>query len=177
MHCRDVPAGSLQCIRHLKHGEFSGPIARFPPSVGIEYQVARRAKHDSRLVALHFGATGCSLLRTPKTVRHGVTVKVVLCVPPNFAEMVTDFVAVTGLVAIANVADNILAGTVTDEGTVATVVLLLVKLTVAPSGGAGPLKVTVPIACVPPWTEVGLKVSELSPAALTVKLAVFAVVP
>jgi hypothetical protein len=102
---------------------------------------------------------------------------VVFCVPPNFAEIVTDFFPVTGLVAIENVADVIFAGTVTVEGTVATVVLLLVKLTVAPSGGAGPLKVTVPIACVPPCTEVGLKVSELSTAALTVKLAVLAVVP
>jgi hypothetical protein len=90
---------------------------------------------------------------------------------------VTDFFAITGLVAIEKVADDILAGTVTVEGTVATVALLLVKLTTAPSGGAGPLKVTVPIACVPPWTEVGLKVSEASTAALTVKLVVLAVVP
>jgi hypothetical protein len=107
-----------------------------------------------------------------------VTVKVAFCVlPPNFAEIVTDLLVVTGLVAIANVADNILAGTITDEGTVETLVLLLVKLTVAPSGGAGPLKVTVPMACVPPFTEVGLNVSELSTATLTVKLAVLVVVP
>jgi hypothetical protein len=113
-----------------------------------------------------------------RNVRHGVTVKVTLCVTlPNFAEIVTDFFAVTGLVAIANVEDAILAGTVTVKGTVETLVLLLVKLTVAPSGGAGPLKVTVPMTCVPPLTEVGLKVSELSTATVTVKLAVLVVVP
>jgi hypothetical protein len=91
--------------------------------------------------------------------------------------MVTDLFAVTGLLAIANVVDVRLAGTVTVEGTVATFVLLLVKVTVAPSGGAGPLKISVPVACVPPLTEVGLKVSELSTATLTVKLAVLVVVP
>jgi hypothetical protein len=109
---------------------------------------------------------------------HGVTVKVTLCVTlPNFAEIVTDFFTVTGLVATPNVVDAKLAGTVTVEGTVDTLVLLLVKLTVAPSGDAGPLKVTVPMTCVPPLTEVGLKVSELSTATVTVKLVVLAVVP
>jgi hypothetical protein len=107
-----------------------------------------------------------------------VTVNVTLRVtPPNFAEIVTDLFAVTRLVAIANVVDPILAGTAADKGTVETLVLLLFKLTVAPRGGAGPLKVTVPVTCVPPLTEVELKVSELSAATVTVKLALFVVVP
>jgi hypothetical protein len=112
-----------------------------------------------------------------ETARHGVIVNFVFCVLPNFAEMVTDLFVVTGVVAIANVVDTVLAGTVTVDGTVAKFVLLLVRLTVAPSGGAGPLKVSVPIACVPPLTEVGLNVTELSAGALTVKLAVLAIVP
>jgi hypothetical protein len=91
--------------------------------------------------------------------------------------MVTDLFVVTGFVAIANVVNTVLAGTVTVEGTVAKFVLLLVKLTVAPSGGAGPFKVRVPSACVPPLTEVGLNVIELNAAALTAKLAVLAIVP
>ena len=104
-------------------------------------------------------------------------VNVAFCVLPSFAEIVTDLFVVTGVVAIANVVDTMLAGTVTVEGTVARFVLLLVKLTVAPSCGAGPLKVSVPIACIPPLTEVVLNVIELSAAALTVKLAVLAIVP
>ena len=113
-----------------------------------------------------------------RKVCHGVTVKVTLCVTlPNFAEMVTDLFVVTALVAIGNVVDTVLAGTVTVEGTVAKFVLLLVKLTVAPSDGAGPFKVRVPTACVPPFREVGLNVIELSAAALTAKLAVLAIVP
>jgi hypothetical protein len=93
------------------------------------------------------------------------------------AETVTDFVAVTGAVVIAKDADSIFAGIVTVEGTVTIVALLLFKLTVAPSGGAGPVKVTVPMACVPPVTEVGLTVTEVSTAAVTVKLVVLVVVP
>lgn len=118
------------------------------------------------------------LVRTRETVRHGVTVKITFCVAlPNFAEIVTDVFAVTGLVATANVVDAILAGTVTDEGTVEILVLLLLKLMVAPRGGAGPLKATVPKTCVPPLTEVELKISELSTATVTVKLALLVVVP
>jgi hypothetical protein len=112
-----------------------------------------------------------------KSARHGVIVNVAFCVLPSFPEMVTDLFVVTGFVAIANVVNTVLAGTVTVEGTVAKFVLLLVRLTVAPSGGAGPLKVRVPSACVPPLTEVGLNVIELNAAALTAKLAVLAIVP
>lgn len=79
-----------------------------------------------------------------------MTVKVACCENPlNFAEIVIDFVAFTGLVVIANVADVMLAGTVTIEGSVATLLLEL-RLTVAPGAGAGLLRVTVPTACVPP---------------------------
>jgi hypothetical protein len=54
------------------------------------------------------------------------------------------------------------AGTVTLEGTAATEVLLLLRVTVAPPVGAGPLSVTVPVELFPPLTEVGLSVSEES---------------
>ena len=53
------------------------------------------------------------------------------------------------------------AATVTLEGTVATVVLLLESTTCAPLAGAGPLNVTVPVEdCVPPVTLIGFSVSE-----------------
>jgi hypothetical protein len=95
----------------------------------------------------------------------------------NLAEIVADFVAVTWVVPIANVVDDILAGTITVDGMAEILVLLVPKFTVLPSGGAGPPRVTVPITGVPPLTEVELKVSELSTATLTVKLALLVVVP
>lgn len=54
------------------------------------------------------------------------------------------------------------ACTVTLEGTVATDVLPLWSVTVAPPEGAGPLRVTVPVELFPPLTLVGLRVSEES---------------
>ena len=65
------------------------------------------------------------------------------------------------------------AATVMLAGTCAAAVLLLVRVTTAPPDGAGPVKVTVPVDDVPPITEVGLRVTEVSAAAVTVKVAVF----
>jgi hypothetical protein len=50
-------------------------------------------------------------------------------------------------------------------------VLLLDRLTTAPLDGAGPFNFTVPVAEVPPMTDVGLTMTELRVGALTVKLA------
>ena len=94
-------------------------------------------------------------------------------VPPLVAEIVTDFEVVTALVVTVKVAVVLPAGTVTLASTVATDVLLLVRVTTAPPDGAGPVKVTVPVDDVPPITEVGLRVTEVSAAAVTVKVAVF----
>lgn len=54
------------------------------------------------------------------------------------------------------------AWTVTLEGTVATDVLLLESVTLAPPDGAAPVRVTVPVELLPPLTLVGLRVSEES---------------
>jgi hypothetical protein len=78
----------------------------------------------------------------------------------------------TALVVTVNVAVVALAATVTLPGTWATVVLLLDKLTTAPPDGAGPFNVTVPVDEVPPVTDVGLSLTELRLAALTVSVAV-----
>ena len=53
------------------------------------------------------------------------------------------------------------AGTVTLAGTVATVVSLLERETMAPAVGAGPLSVTLPMEGDPPLTLVGFSVSEV----------------
>ena len=68
--------------------------------------------------------------------------------------------AATALVLTVNVALVAPAATVTLDGTLAAVVLLLESPTVAPPAGAGPLSVTVPVEEFPPVTLVGLTVNE-----------------
>jgi hypothetical protein len=63
-------------------------------------------------------------------------------------------------------------GTVTEVGTVAVAVLLLVRPTAIPPVGAGPFNVTVPVELVPPVTVVGLKLTELRAGGVTVNPAV-----
>jgi hypothetical protein len=91
--------------------------------------------------------------------------------------MVTDVLLAAGLVVIVNVVVVALPKTVTLDGTVATLVLLLVKLITAPLAGAWPFRITVPVDEFPPSTEVGLKLSELSVAEVTVRLVVLVLLP
>ena len=74
-----------------------------------------------------------------------------------------------------NVALVLPADTVTVDGTVATDVLLLERLTVAPPEGAAPVRVTVPVELFPPFTLVGFRVKEervtLELPGVTVKVA------
>src|SRR5947207_14295127 len=75
--------------------------------------------------------------------------------------MVTEVDAATALVVTVNVAEVAPAGTVTLEGTCATVVSLLDSETCAPPEGAAALKVTVPVEdCEPPTTVAGFNVRE-----------------
>ena len=94
---------------------------------------------------------------------------------PYVAEIVTEALLATGLVVTVKVAVVAFAATVTLAGTWAAAVLLLDSITTAPAG-AGPLSVIVPIEEVLPTTDVGLRLTEISTAAVTVKLA-FRVVP
>ena len=79
----------------------------------------------------------------------------------------------TGDVVIVKVALVAPAATVTLAGTWAAAMLLLVRVTRAPPEGATAAKVTVPVDEVPPMTEPGLSVTEVSAPAVTVKVAVF----
>jgi hypothetical protein len=81
-------------------------------------------------------------------------------VPLYDPEMVTEVVVATGFVLTVKLALVAPAATVTLDGTVATFVLLLDRLTTAPPLGAGPLNVTVPVEELPPVTLDGLNVSE-----------------
>jgi hypothetical protein len=74
--------------------------------------------------------------------------------------MVTAVDAATAPVLTVNDALVAPAATVTLEGTLAVVVLLLVRVACAPPVGAAPLSVTVPVEEFPPVTLVGLRANE-----------------
>lgn len=90
----------------------------------------------------------------------GVTVNMAVRVPPSAPVMVTFVLVLTALVETANVTVVFPLETTTLGGTCATAVLLLDKVTVAPVVGAGPLRVTVPLAPAPPTTLVGFTETE-----------------
>ena len=69
--------------------------------------------------------------------------------------------AVTARVVTVKAALVTPAGMVTVAGTVAAVVSLLERETMAPAVGAGPLSVTLPMEGDPPLTLVGFSVSEV----------------
>ena len=83
-----------------------------------------------------------------------------LLAPLNVAEMETVVDTATALVLTVNVALVAPAATVTLDGTLATVVLLLESVTTAPPDGAAPLSVTVPVEEFPPVTLVGFTETE-----------------
>ena len=85
--------------------------------------------------------------------------------------------AATGAVVTLNVAVVAFGAMVTPAGTLAAAVLLLPSVTSAPPAGAGPFSVTVPVDELPPRTDVVLNVTELSVAAVTVKVAVLVTAP
>ena len=88
--------------------------------------------------------------------------------------IVTSAVEDTGLVVAVKVALVAPAATVTDAGTWAAAVFELVRATIAPPAGAGPLRVTVPVEDAPPTTDVGDRPTAVrtAGAAVTVKVAV-----
>jgi hypothetical protein len=67
----------------------------------------------------------------------------------------------TAVVLIVKVAEALPAGTTTELGTVAEPVLLD-KVTLTPPAPATPVKVTVPVELVPPWTVDGATDTEAS---------------
>jgi hypothetical protein len=91
----------------------------------------------------------------------------------NVAEIVTMTVAETDEVVIVNAADAVApAGTVTEAGT-PTPGLLLVKLTLIPPAGAGPVRFTLfNVVETPPTTVVGDNATESNASGLSVRMAV-----
>src|SRR3954454_6790968 len=98
---------------------------------------------------------------TVSPVRGGFTTRVTTLDPPLLvAVMFGDVTEMTGVVVTANDAVVAPAPTVTEAGTAATVVLLLVSVTTAPPAGAGPFSVTLPVLPLPPATTDGFNVTE-----------------
>ena len=92
--------------------------------------------------------------------------------PPAAAEMVTAVDVVTVPAVTVNVELVAPSGTTTLAGTVAAAVLLLVKVTVVPAVGAGPLSVTVAVDVAPLAMALGLSVRDRTAgAAVTVSVA------
>ena len=87
-----------------------------------------------------------------------------LVMPPADAMIVEDWLLVTLLVETVKVALVDPAGTVTLAGTVAAVVLLLDSETARPPDGAAEVRVTVPVAELPPTTVAELRLSVESDA-------------
>jgi hypothetical protein len=85
-----------------------------------------------------------------------------LVTPPYNAEIFTAVVLDTATVVTGNVAVVLPLPTVTEDGTLATDVLLLDSDTAAPPLGAGPFSVTVPVELFPPTTEDGFSDRETS---------------
>ena len=85
--------------------------------------------------------------------------------------MVAEVVAATGFVLTVKLALVAPPATVTLAGTVATLVLLLDRLTTAPPLGAAALSVTVPVEELPPVTLDGLRLSAVSVGAAGVTVS------
>jgi len=103
----------------------------------------------------------------------GVMLRVAVCVlEPRVPVTVAITAVVTPEVVIENVTELAPDGIVTDAGTVALNVLE-VKLTTAPPVPAGPVSVAVPVAELPPISDVGEIEMALSAAGLIVRVAFF----
>jgi hypothetical protein len=92
-------------------------------------------------------------------------------VAPSVAVIVADAFAATAVVVTVNVAIVAPAATVTLAGTVADA-LLDASVTTKPPAGAAADNVTVPMLDAPPATDVGFNVTDVSDAAVIVRLAV-----
>jgi hypothetical protein len=92
---------------------------------------------------------------------YGVTVTAAFLSTPAYeAEMMTVEFAETCFVFTVNVRDSAPAGMVSVLGTCAMAAVPLAKVTTTPPAGAGPLRVTVPLEDVPPFTVAGFSASE-----------------
>jgi hypothetical protein len=89
-----------------------------------------------------------------------VTVRLAEVVVSKNAVIVTDVLLPTANVVTVKLPEVCPAGTLTMPGARAAFALLVARVTEMPPAGAGALRKTVPVAFVPPLTEVGLIVID-----------------
>jgi hypothetical protein len=104
-------------------------------------------------------------------------VSVALRVVERYVPEIVEDVPCTALVVTVNVLLLDPAGMVTEEGTCAAEMLLLFSETAAPVGGAAPFSVNVPVELAPPVTVLGLRVSDVRDATVTVRELLLVLVP
>jgi len=102
---------------------------------------------------------------------------VALRVVERYVPEIVEDVPCTALVVTVKVVLLDPAGMVTEDGTCAADVLLLFSETAAPVGGAAPFSVNVPVELAPPVTVLGLRVSDVRDATVTVRELLLVVVP
>ena len=90
--------------------------------------------------------------------------------------MTAEVLLATGVVDTVKVVLDCPGAILTEVGTVA-LAELLDKLIVVPEGPAGPVKLMVPVALEPPWTDVGARVSVSKLGGVTVRVWVNAFAP
>jgi hypothetical protein len=95
-----------------------------------------------------------------ETLGPGVTVTVVVVLPPSVAVTVTVWEVATEPAVAVNVVELVVAGTVTVAETGSAVVLLEASVTVAPPVGAGWLNATVHVVATPETTVAGVHASN-----------------
>jgi len=105
---------------------------------------------------------------------HGVTLSLaVFETPPELAVMLTIVCTVTVFVFIEKVVLVVPAGTMMLlVGSGATPALLVERVTVAPLGAAGPVRVTVPVIEPPPFTVAGFRTSAAIAGARIARVAI-----
>jgi hypothetical protein len=104
-------------------------------------------------------------------------VSAALRVVERYVPEIVEDVPCTALVVTVKVVLLDPVGIVTEDGTCAAEVLLLLSETAAPVGGAAPFSVTVPVEVAPPVTVLGFRVSEVRAATVTVRELLLVVVP
>jgi len=143
----------------LERVTVSPPVGAFPFNVTVPVDICPEATIEG--------------LKEIIVTTGGLTVRSAMSeLPASVAVIFESLLKITGNVVTLKFALVEPAGTFTLTGTVATAILLLVKVTVTPPVGAGPVSVTVPCEVIPPATGFGFKETPPRDGGITVRVPV-----
>jgi len=152
-----APAGMVMLLGTLARLELLRSCTTTPPAGAGPLRVTVPVAVLPPQTEVGLIVSDCSV-----TLGEGLTVRVAVReMPPAEAVIVTLVALETARVETVKVALVVPAGTVTVLGTVATLVLLLLRFTTNPPDGAGAVRVTVPVLLLPPTTLVGFRLRLL----------------